>query len=137
MPQSGSTTITVTLKDQGALPQPIAGKLISLSQGGGSSTITPASSGSATTNAQGQATFTVSDAKAETVTYAATDSTDGVALTGQSVSVTFGTLTVSASDSTVTTTTPIVATATSSVPQTLGPSTSPCSTAPVLSAARP
>jgi hypothetical protein len=120
VPQSGSTTITVTLMDQGVLPQPISGKLISLSQGAGSSNITPASSGSATTNAQGHATFTVSDAKAETVTYSASDSTDGIALTGQSVSVTFGTLAVSANDSTVTATTPIVATSTSSVSQTHG-----------------
>jgi hypothetical protein len=71
-----STTITVTLKDQGASPQPIAGKVITLSQGSGSSTIVPASTGSDTTNAQGQATFTVSDSKGETVTYAPTDSTD-------------------------------------------------------------
>ena len=120
VPQSGSTTITVTLMDQGVLPQPIAGKLISLSQGAGSSSITPASTGSATTSAQGKATFTVSDAKAETVTYSASDSTDGVALTGQSASVTFGTLVVSATDSTVTTSTPVVATSTSSVSQTSG-----------------
>ena len=70
--------------------------------------------------AQGKATFTVSDAKAETVTYSASDTTDGVALTGQSASVTFGTLVVSATDSTVTTTTPVVATSTSSVSQTSG-----------------
>ena len=106
--QSGNTTITVTLNDQGPVPQPIAGKLIALSQGSGSSSIVPASAGSATTNAQGQATFSVSDAQAETVTYSATDTTDGVALTGLSVHVTFGTLSVSAADSTVTTTTPLV-----------------------------
>jgi hypothetical protein len=120
VPESGSTNITVTLKDQGLAPQPIAGKLISLSQGSGSSMIVPASSGSATTNAQGQATFTVSDNAAETVTYTPTDSTDSTVLTGLSVSVTFGTLTVSASQSTVATTTPIVATTTSGVTETSG-----------------
>ena len=123
VPQGGSTTVTVTLKDQGAAdPQPIKGHVISLSQGSGSSTIVPASSGSDTTNAQGKATFTVSDSKAETVTYTATDTTAAppIALSGQSVSVTFGTLVVSASDSTVKTTTPIVATAVSDVPQTSG-----------------
>ncbi len=120
VPQSGSTTVTVTLRDQGASPQPISGKVIALTQGSGSSSITPASTGSATTNAQGQATFTVSDTTAETVTYSATDTTDGVALAGQSVSVTFGTLTVSAAQSKVSTTTPIVATAASGVTQTNG-----------------
>jgi Bacterial Ig-like domain (group 1) len=120
VPQSGSTTVTVTLKDQGALPQPIAGKAISLSQGGGSSSVVPVSTGSDTTNAQGLATFTVSDGTAETVTYTATDTTDGVVLSGQSVSVTFGVLVVSAADSTVTTTTPTVATTTSGVTETTG-----------------
>jgi hypothetical protein len=120
VPQSGSTTITVTLKDQGASPQPIAGKLISLTQGSGSSLITPASTGSATTDAGGQATFTVSDSTAETVTYSATDATDTVALSGQTVNVTFGTLTVSASQSTVTTSTPVVGTTTSGALQTTG-----------------
>ena len=116
----GNTTITVTLDDQGPAAQPIAGKLIALSPGSGSSSVEPASTGSATTNAQGHATFTVSDTAAEAVTYSATDSTDGVPLTGLSVSVTFGTLTVSATDSTVTTNTPIVATVASSGPQPTG-----------------
>jgi Bacterial Ig-like domain (group 1)/Invasin, domain 3 len=120
VPQSGSTTVTVTLKDQGPNPQPIAGKLMTLTQGSGSSSIMPATTGSATTDAQGKATFTVSDSTAETVTYSATDTTDGIALTGQSVGVTFGTLTVSASQSTVTTSTPVVATSGSGVPQTNG-----------------
>ena len=90
--------------------------MITLVAGSGSSVIAPASTGSATTTTAGQATFTVTDAAAETVAYAATDMTDSIALTGQSVSVTFGTLTVSATDSTVTTTTPIVATVASSGP---------------------
>ncbi len=78
-----NTTVTVTLKDQGSAPQPVAGKLITLNQGSGSSAIEPASTGSDTTNAQGQATFTVSDSTAESVTYTATDTTDNdLALTG-------------------------------------------------------
>ena len=115
-----SSTVTVTLKDQGAAPQPIAGKLIALSAGSGSSVIAPASAGSDTTSSSGQATFTVTDATPETVAYAATDMTDSVALTGQSASVTFGTLTVSAADSTVKTTTPTVATTASSGPAPTG-----------------
>ena len=118
---AGSTTVTVTLKDQGSAPQPVAGKVITLNQGSGSSTIAPASTGSDTTDAQGQATFTVSDSTAESVTYTATDTTDNnLALTGLSVSVTFGNLSVSASQSTVVTTTPVVATTTSGVSATQG-----------------
>ena len=100
-----STTVTVTLKDQGGIPQPIAGVAVSLNQGAGSSQVVP---GSATTDGKGDATFTVSDTKAETVTYTATYGTGNSPLTGQSVSITFGVLTVSANDSTVTTSTPIV-----------------------------
>ena len=55
VPQGGNTTVTVTLKDQGVSPQPISGKLITLTAGSGSSVIVPATSGSATTNTQGQA----------------------------------------------------------------------------------
>ena len=120
VPEAGSTTITVSLKDQGVNPQPVVGKVVSLSQGTGSSVISAASTGSDTTNAQGQATFTVSDPTSETVVYSATDTTDGIALTGLSASVTFGTLVVSATDSTVTTTTPIVATVASSGPTPTG-----------------
>ena len=120
VPSGGQTTITVTLEDQGANPQPISGKVVALTQGSGSSSIVPASTGSATTNAQGQATFTVSDAMAETVTYSAKDATDGIALTGDSASVTFGTLTVSSTDSTVTTTTPIVSSVDNGGPQPSG-----------------
>ena len=121
VPSGGSTTVSVTLKDQGAAPQPIAGKVITLGQGGGSSTIQPASTGSDTTNAQGQATFTVSDSTDESITYTATDTTDNdLALTGLSANVTFGNLSVSASDSTVMTTTPTVATTGSGVSETSG-----------------
>jgi len=113
----GQTTITVMLEDQGPVARPIAGKVIALSQGSGSSSIVPASTA---TNAQGQAIFTVSDTKAETVTYSATDTSDSIALTGQSASVTFGTLIVSPTDSTVTTTTPIVSSVANGGPQPTG-----------------
>ncbi len=104
----GSSTITVTLDDQGAPPQPVANKAVTLTASGGSSVITPVSP---TTNADGQATFTVSDTAAETVTYTAEDTTDSTEITGQSVQVTFGNLTVSPSDSTVTTNETVVSSA--------------------------
>jgi 5-hydroxyisourate hydrolase-like protein (transthyretin family) len=102
-----SSTVTVTLDDQGSggSPQPVANKVVTLSQGGAHSVITPATD---TTNATGEATFSVTDTTPEVVTYTATDTTDGIPLTGQSASVTFGTLSASSSASTITTTTPIV-----------------------------
>ncbi|TAK03256.1 VWA domain-containing protein [Patescibacteria group bacterium] len=78
-----SSTITVTLKNTAGAP--VSGKTITLSQGGGSSTIIPASS---TTNASGVAAFTVRNATAQSVTYAARDATDSVTLT-QTPTVTF------------------------------------------------
>ena len=100
VPSDGTTasTITVTLRDQGARPgAPVAGKTVSLSASGGNSVITPAS---ATTDSTGVATFSVTDATAEVVTYTATDSSDTIQLT-TTASVTFGMLVVSAGSSTV------------------------------------
>ncbi len=94
----GSTTITVTLMDQAVAPQPVAGKMVSLSDGSGHAIITAVA---ATTNTSGQATFTATDTTNEVVTFTATDTTDSVALTGKSASVTFGTVAVSAGLSTV------------------------------------
>lgn len=80
---SSKSTLTVTIKD--ASGHPLAGHDISLSQGGGSSTISPLA---AVTNANGEAVFTVVSRKAETVTYTATDVTDGVTV-AQTAAVTF------------------------------------------------
>ena len=95
----GTSTVTVTLKDQAVTAQPVAGKTVMLSDGSGHATIVAVQ---ATTDTSGQATFTVTDSTNEVATFTATDSTDGIALTGQSAPVTFGTLSVSASTSTVT-----------------------------------
>jgi hypothetical protein len=76
-----TATITVTLKD--ANNNVVQGKTVTINQGTGSSTISPSS---ATTNASGEALFTVKSTKAETVTYTATG--DGVPLT-QTVTMTF------------------------------------------------
>ena len=103
-----ASQITVTLDDQASSPQPVSGKVISLAQNG-HSVITAISS---TTSAQGVATFSVTDTTPETVTYTATDSTDHVTLTNESVTVQFGTISVSPSASTITATPTVV----SSVP---------------------
>ncbi len=91
-----NATLTVTRLD--AFGQPVAGHSVSLSQGSGSSMISPTS---ATTNASGQATFTVSSSKAETVTYTAVDTTDNVTVM-QTASVTFTPGAADAAQSTVT-----------------------------------
>ena len=116
----GNTTITVTLDDQGPIARPIAGKHITLNQNGGHSTVNAASTGSDTTNQQGQATFTVSDTTSETVNYTATDTSDSIPLTGLNASVTFGVLTVSPTDSKVTTQTPVVSSVANGGPQPTG-----------------
>ncbi|MFO1303860.1 MAG: choice-of-anchor U domain-containing protein [Burkholderiales bacterium] len=68
-----TTTITVTLID--ALSRPTPGKFVTLSQGSGHSIVTGPSP--AVTNANGQIQFTATNLFAETVTYTATDVTDG------------------------------------------------------------
>ncbi len=78
-----ASTVTVTLKNGAA--NPVAGKTVTLTAASGSSTISILN---AVTNASGQATFAVRDAVAESVTYSATDSTDGIAI-NQTASVTF------------------------------------------------
>ena len=94
----GTTTSTVTVTLFDAFSHPVSGKTVTLAQGTGSSTISPAS---ATTNASGVAAFTVKDTKAETVTYTARDTTDNVTIT-QTAQVTFTPGTPTAGNSTVT-----------------------------------
>jgi hypothetical protein len=101
-----TTTITVTLRDQAASPQPLANKVVTLG-GTGSAVITPAATPN-TTNASGVATFTATDTAAEVVEFTATDQTDNVVLS-QKAAVTFGTLVVSPTASTVTASSPVQA----------------------------
>ena len=77
------STVTVTLVD--AYGNPISGKNVSLSDGPANSTI---SSASGPSNSSGVVTFTVTDSTAETATYTATDTSDGVAIADTAV-VTF------------------------------------------------
>lgn len=78
-----SSLITVTLIDE--FLNPIAGNTVSLSQGGGSSIISPPSGPS---DALGRVFFTVTNTTPETVTYQATDVTNSVTLV-QTASVTY------------------------------------------------
>ncbi len=91
-------TVTVTLNDTNS--SPVSGKTVTLSPSAGSSTISPASTGSNVTDSNGQATFTVTDSTAETVTYSATDTTDILPI-NQTAKVTFSHQTVNQSVSSV------------------------------------
>jgi hypothetical protein len=104
VPADGTThsTISVTLRDQASNPAPVAAKTVSLSQGTGHSTIIPTT---AVTGSNGVATFSVTDSTTESVTYSATDATDATHLQATGA-VTFGTLAVSSTLSTVTAPTP-------------------------------
>lgn len=106
VPADGTTpsTVTVTLRDHGVngSSAPLVGRTIQLTALSGSSTIAPSAAGSDVTNANGNATFSVTDAIAQSIVYQATDSTDSVVLT-KTASVLFGAaLSVSTSASTVT-----------------------------------
>jgi IPT/TIG domain-containing protein/Big-like domain-containing protein len=85
VPADGTTTSTLNVTILDPSGNPLTGKTISLSQGGGSSTI---SAPSGATNSNGVTTFTVTDASPETVTYSARDVTDGFDLT-RTATVTF------------------------------------------------
>jgi Bacterial Ig-like domain (group 1) len=98
VPTAGdSTTITVTLRDQAVSPGPVSGKHVSLAGSGSTVDITP---NDAVTDASGVATFTATDSASELVTLTATDVTDTLPLTA-TASVTFGSLVVSPSVSTI------------------------------------
>ncbi len=93
----GTTTSTLTATISDAYNNPLPGKTVTLAKGSGNSTITTISG---TTNAAGQATFTVKDTIAETTTYTATDTTDTLTVT-QTATVTFSAGPVTAAQSTV------------------------------------
>ena len=81
-----SATVTVTLTDH--FGNGVSGKTIRLTQGTGSSVISPAT---AVTGSGGTATFTVTDTTNEYVTYSAIDIDDGGLLISQTATATFGT----------------------------------------------
>ncbi|GEM_PF-802606 len=78
---TAASTITVTLKDANGNPAP--GKEVTLSQGSGNSVITAPSP--AVTDSNGQVQFTATDVQTETVTYTATDLSDGLPVPGSAM----------------------------------------------------
>jgi hypothetical protein len=81
---AASGVVVVTLADGNG--DTIAGKTVTLAANGGSSLISPSS---AVTSSNGTATFTITDLVAESLTFTATDTSDGVGIT-QTASVVFG-----------------------------------------------
>ncbi len=90
-----TSTLTATIKDTNGTP--LSGKTVMLAKSGGSSTITTVSG---TTDAAGQAIFTVKDSVVESTTYTATDTTDSVTVS-QTAGVNFTVGPVTAAQSTV------------------------------------
>jgi hypothetical protein len=86
VPADGRTaaTVTVLLFDANGLP--VSGRAVALKPSGGSSQVT---SVAGSTDSAGEATFTVTDTKVESVTYSATDTADAVGING-TVTVSFG-----------------------------------------------
>jgi hypothetical protein len=101
-PANGSTSVTIMVVLADSSGDPVSTKTVVLNPSGGSSTISPATT--ATTDADGEAKFSVSDTTAQTVTYTAADKTDDLPITGQSVTVTFTPSTSTQSTTTPTTT---------------------------------
>ena len=98
---ASAATLTVTLRD--SLNAPVVGHTVTLAQTG-SSTLSAASGPSDST---GQVTFTVTNTTVESVTYTATDVTDGVTIT-QTTAVSFTGLATDPDTSTVTATPSVV-----------------------------
>ena len=94
---SGTAAVVTLLSSTGS---PVSGKAVSLAASAGSSVAIGAPS-VATTGANGEVSFALTDTTAETVTLTATDTTDGIQLASQPT-VTFATPSPSAANSTVT-----------------------------------
>jgi adhesin/invasin len=82
---TASSMITVTLRDQ--YGNPVPGRTVALDDAGSTSVITPVT---ATSNASGQATFSLTNTTPETVTYTATANDPGAIVITQTAQVTFG-----------------------------------------------
>jgi hypothetical protein len=90
----GTHQATISVYLQNGQGRPAAGKTVSISEGAGSATVTPAGASSpgttAVTDGSGTATFTATDLSQETVTFTATDVTDGNLPVPGSLLVNFG-----------------------------------------------
>jgi hypothetical protein len=85
-----STTIAVTLKDQGTPPGGVAGQTVQLTETGSTGSTVTISPPSNVTNSSGIATFSVSDTDSEVVTFTATDVSDSDLVLSDTATVNFG-----------------------------------------------
>jgi hypothetical protein len=76
VPNDGTSKATITVYLENGLSRPASGKAVSLSAGNSNAVISPANA-QAVTNGNGEAIFTATDTSTETVTFTATDMTDG------------------------------------------------------------
>ncbi|HLN16295.1 MAG TPA: Ig-like domain repeat protein [Acidimicrobiales bacterium] len=83
---AASSTVTVTLEDQAG--NPVAGKTVALNASGGFHSVVTCTAAPCQTDSAGQVQFVATDLTGETVTYSATDVTDGLFVT-QSATVIF------------------------------------------------
>jgi hypothetical protein len=88
VPADGSTAATITVVLSDADGDALSGKTVALNPAGGTSSVVTVQG---VTNGDGEATFTVTDKTAESVTYDATDVTDNLPISGQSATVVFTT----------------------------------------------
>jgi hypothetical protein len=107
VPADGTSTSTISVLLYNGDGDAVPGKTVTLAASGGSATVTAVN---ATSNNSGNALFTVSDTKAESVTFTAEDTTDSVDLTNVPVTVQF----TNAGPTTTTTTSPSTTTTTTS-----------------------
>jgi Bacterial Ig-like domain (group 1) len=122
VPADGSTNATISVLLYNGAGDAVPGKAVTLTASGGSSTVTAVNG---TTTNTGDALFVVTDTTAESVTYTATDSTDGLNLPLLPVTVVFTAATGTTSTTTSSTTTTTTAAT--------GSSTTTTSTAPPAS----
>lgn len=85
---NGSATTTISVYLQNGLGRPAVGKTVKIAQGSGNATIAPESL-EALTNDEGIATFTATDESQESVSFTATDASDGDLPVPGSATVTF------------------------------------------------
>ncbi len=91
VPADGSSTATITVYLYDGSGNPVAGRTVTLTAAGGSSSFTA----TAMSDGTGAADFAVSDSRSESVTYSAVDTSDNVAVPG-TVMVSFAPSTASA-----------------------------------------
>jgi Big-like domain-containing protein len=125
VPADGATSATISVLLYNGIGDAVPGKAVTLTPSGGDSTVTAVNG---TTTNTGNALFTVTDTTAESVTYTAEDTTDGVNLPLLPVTVQFTATSGTTSTSTTTTSTTTTTSPTTTTTSPVGSSTTTTST---------